>query len=173
MTSENVKISAAIITASDSRSIDDDVSGDILKALLEEHGAEVIDHSVLPDDLESIRTKLIAVTNRSDAGFVSLFFSWRMPHGWDWLWLFLIGIFSQLGQIFLTNALQREKAAGVAIINYSGLIYAIFFGVIVFGEAIFPVTLLGMLLVVAGVVLSIIYSKRQDRRLAELDVTQA
>ena len=70
MTSENVKISAAIITASDSRSIDDDVSGDILKALLEEHGAEVIDHSVLPDDLESIRTKLIAVTDRSDINLV-------------------------------------------------------------------------------------------------------
>jgi len=107
------------------------------------------------------------------AGFVSLFFSWKMPEGWDWLWLFLIGVFSQLGQIFLTNALQRERAAGVAIINYTGLIYGIFFGVFVFGEQLFPVTLLGMLLVVGGVLLSIFYSTRENRRLAELDVTQA
>jgi drug/metabolite transporter (DMT)-like permease len=107
------------------------------------------------------------------AGFFSLFFNWKMPSGWDWFWLFMIGVFSQLGQIFLTNALQREKAAGVAIINYSGLIYAIFFGVFVFGEQLLPVTLLGMLLVVAGVLFSILYSKRENRRLAELDVTQA
>ena len=107
------------------------------------------------------------------AGFISLFFTWKMPQGWDWVWLFLIGVFSQLGQIFLTNALQRERAAGVAIINYSGLVYAIFFGFFVFGEPLFPVTLLGMMLVVCGVLLSILYSKRENRRLAELDVTQA
>src|SRR5687768_8146385 len=38
------------------------------------------------------------------AGFISLFFDWRTPVGWDWLFLFLIGVFSQLGQIFLTSA---------------------------------------------------------------------
>lgn len=107
------------------------------------------------------------------AGGVSLFFNWTTPNGLDWLWLFLIGVLSQLGQIFLTNALQRERAAGVAIINYSGLVYAIFFSVFVFGESIFPITLLGMLLVVSGVLLSLIYSKRENRRLSELDVTQA
>lgn len=107
------------------------------------------------------------------AGGVSLFFNWTTPNGLDWLWLFLIGVLSQLGQIFLTNALQRERAAGVAIINYSGLVYAIFFSVFVFGESIFLITLLGMLLVVSGVLLSLIYSKRENRRLAELDVTQA
>jgi len=106
------------------------------------------------------------------AGFFSLFFNWKMPQGWDWFWLFMIGVFSQLGQIFLTNALQREKAAGVAIINYTGLIYGIFFGVFVFGEQLFPVTLLGMVLVVGGVLLSVIFSRRENRRLAELDVTQ-
>ncbi len=107
------------------------------------------------------------------AGFASLFFAWKTPEGWDWLWLFLIGVFSQLGQIFLTNALQREKATGVAIINYTGLVYGIFFGVFIFGEQLFPVTLLGMLLVVGGVLLSLFFSNRENRRFAELDVTQA
>lgn len=107
------------------------------------------------------------------AGGISLFFEWKTPVGWDWLLLFLVGVFSQLGQIFLTNALQREKAAGVAIINYSGLIYAILIGTFFFGEMLLPVTLLGMALVVCGVLLSVLYSKRENRRLAELDVTQA
>lgn len=107
------------------------------------------------------------------AGFISLFFSWTSPNGWDWFWLFLIGIFSQLGQIFLTNALQRERAAGVAIINYSGLIYAIAFGTLFFGEQIVPLTIVGMALVVGGVLLSVVYGKRKERILAELEVTQA
>ena len=107
------------------------------------------------------------------AGAVSLLFEWKTPGGLDWFWLFMIGVFSQLGQIFLTNALQREKAAGVAIINYTGLIYALVFGVFVFGEQILPVTLIGMALVVCGVLLSVLYGRRESRRLAELDVTQA
>lgn len=106
------------------------------------------------------------------AGAISLLFAWRMPQGWDWFWLFMIGVFSQLGQIFLTHALQRERASGVAIINYSGLIYAILIGTIFFGEALIPMTLVGMALVVIGVLLSVLYGKRQSR-LAELDVTQA
>ncbi|MEJ7846527.1 MAG: DMT family transporter [Pyrinomonadaceae bacterium] len=93
-------------------------------------------------------------------GFISLFFEWRMPRGWDWLWLFLIGVFSQLGQIFLTTALQKEAVAGVAIINYSGLIYALLIGSLVFGEMQTTESLAGMLLVVFGVLLSVVYSKR-------------
>lgn len=104
-------------------------------------------------------------------GAISLFVDWKTPIGSDWLILFLIGVFSQLGQIFLTNALQREKAAGVAIINYSGLIYAILIGTFFFGESLLPMTVLGMVLVVCGVLMSVIYGKRQIQ-LAELDVTQ-
>jgi drug/metabolite transporter (DMT)-like permease len=95
------------------------------------------------------------------AGFVSLFFEWRMPTGWDWLFLFLVGVFSQLGQIFLTNALQRERAASVSIVNYTGLVYAISIGWLVFGEVQSPETFLGMMLVVCGVLASVIYTRRR------------
>jgi drug/metabolite transporter (DMT)-like permease len=105
------------------------------------------------------------------AGFFFTLFDWKTPHGADWIYLLLIGIFSQLGQIFLTNALQKEKAASVAIINYSGLIYGLLIGWLVFGEQQEPASLFGMLLVVAGVILSLFYGKRQIR-LAELEVTK-
>jgi len=94
-------------------------------------------------------------------GFLSLFFSFRMPAGWDWFYIVLIGIFSQLGQIFLTNALQKERVAGVAIINYSGLIYALLAGSIFFNEPQSAESLAGMLLVVFGVLLSVVYSNRK------------
>lgn len=106
------------------------------------------------------------------AGFVSLFFEFRMPTGWDWFWLFLIGVFSQLGQIFLTSALQKEAVAGVAIVNYTGLVYAVSVGWIVFGEPQTVWSVGGMMLVVLGVLLSVIYTKRVQR-LASTHLTDA
>jgi drug/metabolite transporter (DMT)-like permease len=105
-------------------------------------------------------------------GFISLFFQWETPHGSDWLWLLLVGIFSQLGQIFLTNALQRERIAGVAIINYTGLVYALVIGWFVFGEPQSVLSLAGMALVVAGVIMSVMCGRRQSRREA-IEVTAA
>ncbi len=105
-------------------------------------------------------------------GMISLFFAWDWPVGWDWLYLFLIGVFSQLGQIFLTNALQREKIAGVAIVNYTGLIYAVTVGWFVFGEAQGIMAIVGMLLVVVGVALSVLYGRRQSR-LEAIEMTAA
>lgn len=105
-------------------------------------------------------------------GFISLFFQWTMPVGWDWAWLLCVGIFSQLGQIFLTDALQREKVAGVAIVNYTGLIYAVSIGWIFFDEAQGPLAIAGMLLVVLGVVLSVMYGRRR-MRIEEIEATAA
>jgi drug/metabolite transporter (DMT)-like permease len=102
-------------------------------------------------------------------GFISLFYLWKTPVGWDWLYLLLIGIFSQLGQIFLTNALSREKAASVAIIIYSGLIYGISIGWIIYGEAQSLLTLFGMIFVVIGVAASVLYGRRIKRE--EIQIT--
>lgn len=106
------------------------------------------------------------------AGLVFTLFNWQTPAARDWFYLLLIGVFSQLGQIFLTDALQKEKAASVSIILYSGLIYGISIGWIFFGESHGPASLVGMGLVILGVALSVLYGRRRDRE-AVLDVTQA
>lgn len=103
-------------------------------------------------------------------GFLFMLFDWETPRGWDWFYLILIGVFSQIGQIFLTSALQKEKAASVAIVNYTGLIYGIAIGWIVFGEGQTFASVSGMLLVVGGVVLSIIYSRRR-REIEKIEST--
>ncbi|MBX7053671.1 MAG: DMT family transporter [Pyrinomonadaceae bacterium] len=105
-------------------------------------------------------------------GAISLFFAFEMPVGWDWLFLFMVGVFSQLGQVFLTDALQRERIAGVAIVNYTGLVYALTIGWIVFGEKQGIMAIGGMLLVVLGVMLSVLYGRRQSR-LEEIEATAA
>jgi drug/metabolite transporter (DMT)-like permease len=105
-------------------------------------------------------------------GFFSLFFEWKTPVGWDWFYLALVGIFSQLGQIFLTNALQKERVAGVAIVNYTGLVYALLIGSFVFQEPQTVESMSGMLLVVFGVLLSVVYSRRM-RDLETIEATAA
>ena len=106
------------------------------------------------------------------AGFVSVFFSWSTPTGWDWLYLFMVGVFSQLGQIFLTNALQKERVAGVAIINYTGLVYALLAGALIYGEEQSTESIAGMLVVVFGVLLSVVYSNRK-REIEKIEATAA
>ena len=105
-------------------------------------------------------------------GLVFTLFNWESPQGADWVFIFLVGVFSQLGQIFLTNALQKERAASVAIVNYTGLIYGAIFGWFVFAEPQPPASAAGMLLVVLGVFLSILYKRRKDA-LDELESTAA
>jgi drug/metabolite transporter (DMT)-like permease len=105
------------------------------------------------------------------AGFIFTIFNWQTPRGWDWFYLFMVGLLSQLGQIFLTNALQKEKAASVAIVNYSGLIYGLLFGWFLFGERQTVESVIGMCLVVCGVVLSIFYGRRQQREVEKIEST--
>lgn len=104
------------------------------------------------------------------AGFVLTVFNWVTPLNlWDWFCLIMTGVLTQLGQIHLTWSLQAEKVANVSILNYTGLIYALIFGIFIFGEVYTLENLLGILLVVVGVVLSVLYGKR--RRLDIIDET--
>jgi len=47
----------------------------------------------------------------------------------------------------------------VAVLNYIGLVYALTFGVTIFGERYAARTVLGISLVVAGVLLAVLYGK--------------
>ena len=102
------------------------------------------------------------------AGFVFTAFNWRTPAGaWEWFALLMCGLLTQIGQTCLTKALQAERVAHVSILNYTGLIYALAFGVLVFGEKYTLQTLVGIALVAAGVVLSVIYGKRKPLEVIE------
>ena len=95
------------------------------------------------------------------AGLIYILFDWKTPTGWDWAYLIATGVLTQIGQVFLTKGLQAEAVGKVSIINYTGVIYAIFFGWMIFGETLTVQTFIGILLVIGGVILSIFYNKRQ------------
>lgn len=101
------------------------------------------------------------------AGLIYILFDWKTPQGWDWVYLVATGVLTQLGQVYLTKALQAEKVAQVSIINYTGIIYALCFGWLIFGETYTLQTLLGISLVICGVILSIIFNKKQVEMIDE------
>ena len=106
------------------------------------------------------------------AGFIFTLFNWVTPSSlWEWFCLVMCGVLTQAGQVCLTKSLQAERIANVSILNYTGLIYALVFGVFIFGEIYTWQTLIGILIVVGSVILSVLYGN--SRRLKIIDETAA
>ena len=65
-----VKIKAAILTASDTRTAENDASGDELVRLLEEAGADIVERGIVSDDLRILREALYTLTERSEINLI-------------------------------------------------------------------------------------------------------
>jgi molybdenum cofactor synthesis domain-containing protein len=66
----SIRISAFVLTISDTRSLENDVSGDTLAELLISAGAEVEGKLIVSDDLDDIRNTLHVLTEREDVNLV-------------------------------------------------------------------------------------------------------
>lgn len=87
-------------------------------------------------------------------GILSIF-NWVMPVGIDWLLLLLMGIFTQIAQVFMTRAWQAEKANKIASLKYVGIFFALAMDYFIFGTALGLMTFVGIALVLSGVVLNL------------------
>lgn len=79
----------------------------------------------------------------------------KMPQGMEWLFLIGTGIFTQLGQYYITRAYQMDTAARISSVSYIGIIWAVLFGKFLFGDRYSVSVLSGMLVVLAGVFLNL------------------
>ncbi|MGA0806004.1 MAG: DMT family transporter [Pseudohongiellaceae bacterium] len=86
--------------------------------------------------------------------------NWVEPQGSEWLWLLALGVFTQLGQYFMTKSYMVAEISKVAIVNYTEVVFAIVLGLVFFGENFNLLTYAGMALVCAGVVLNLLTRKR-------------
>ncbi len=73
----------------------------------------------------------------------------------DWLWILVMGVFAQLGQIFMTLSLHLEKANVVSSMSYLGMIFGLIFGYFLFGETYGIWAAAGIFLVLLGVLLNV------------------
>ncbi len=58
------------------------------------------------------------------------------PIGMDWIWLIGVGIFTQLGQIWITEGLSILPAAQACSINYAQVLFSAIWGALIFSEGI-------------------------------------
>ncbi|HLA95134.1 MAG TPA: MogA/MoaB family molybdenum cofactor biosynthesis protein [Pyrinomonadaceae bacterium] len=65
-----IQIKGVVLTVSDSRKTDDDVSGRLLADLLRTANAEIIESVIVSDDLDEIRQTLYTLTERPDVNLI-------------------------------------------------------------------------------------------------------
>jgi drug/metabolite transporter (DMT)-like permease len=84
------------------------------------------------------------------AGLVSLPFAWQRPAAGELAALIAIGIIGGLSHIFLTESYRYAPASVVAPFDYVALLWAFFFGYVLFGEIPSPYVYAGAAIVAAS-----------------------
>ena len=79
-----------------------------------------------------------------------VFFDHVSPDLTEWACLVGIGITSQIGQVFMTMSYHAERAARASAASYIQILFAIMWGLLLFGEKVDIWLLFGALLVVGG-----------------------
>ncbi|ARU56402.1 sugar transport protein [Oleiphilus messinensis] len=80
-----------------------------------------------------------------------------MPQGYQWLGLLLVGVFTQIGQIGLTKAMQSETASQATAFSYLQVLFAVLLGWFVFAEVPVLWTWVGGSLILCGALINILY----------------
>lgn len=73
-----------------------------------------------------------------------------MPLPLEWLLLAGVGVFAQLGQVFMTEGLKREPAARATALSYLQIVFAAALGALFFGERPGPLAVAGAALIGTG-----------------------
>ena len=79
-------------------------------------------------------------------------FVWPAPY--LWLVLLGVGLFTQIGQVALTRAMQRDSASRNTSLSYVQIVFAALLGVLFFDELLTVHTLLGGGLIIIGALLN-------------------
>ena len=80
--------------------------------------------------------------------------NWVTPNLNDLVWIMGIGIFTQLGQTFLTIGLKKLPASEASTINYLQVFFGSIWGVLFFSELININFIFGSILVLLGTIIS-------------------
>lgn len=75
---------------------------------------------------------------------------WVWPSAWEWALLLVMGVFTQIGQVKMTEGLQLERAARATAVSYAQIPFSIALGIIFFGELPTTLGLVGAACIVLG-----------------------
>jgi drug/metabolite transporter (DMT)-like permease len=86
--------------------------------------------------------------------------AWILPDAKQALFLVLTGVMGGFGQIFLTESYRRAPASVVAPFDYTGMVFALFWGYFLFGDLPDTLVLIGAA-IVCGAGIYVIIRERQ------------
>ena len=78
-----------------------------------------------------------------------------IPKGIEWLYILGIGVFTQLGQLFITKGLCIIPASFAGAINYSQVLFATIWGVLIFSEPLNIYILVGAAFVLSATLITL------------------
>jgi S-adenosylmethionine uptake transporter len=97
-------------------------------------------------------------------GVVGMLFTnvtpWADVRWQDAAWVIPIGILASLGQWSMTRAYRKGSTLVVASMQYSGIVFAVIFSLLIFGDTIAPMGWAGIAVIVASGVLATILRSR-------------
>lgn len=96
----------------------------------------------------------------SGFALLSLPWGWVWPNGWEASMLILSGLLGGVGQILMTESYRHADASTIATFDYSGMIWGLLVGYLLFAETADAIVLIGMAIVIAAG-LFIIWRERQ------------
>lgn len=92
------------------------------------------------------------------AGLCTLPYGWKIPPFFDFFVLSLVGLFGGVANLWLSQSYKFSEVSLVTPLKYLGLVFAIFFGYLIWGEVPSLKSLIGGLLVILS---SIIIFRRE------------
>lgn len=90
------------------------------------------------------------------------YFDWVTPQGIDWILILIIGLLTQTGQVYMSKALQLEKASSMTNITFLGAIIALSFSIFLFKETYAITTIVGIGLILLGVTGNIFSKSKEE-----------
>jgi drug/metabolite transporter (DMT)-like permease len=82
-------------------------------------------------------------------------YSWKVPTFNEWWLLILIGVFTHIGQLYLTKAYQNEEVKNIAYVYYLGVVLSFVYGIVFFDEFLSVQSLVGIGLILLGVLFNL------------------
>lgn len=88
---------------------------------------------------------------------------WKTPVGNQWLLLLGLGVVGFIGQLFMTRAFQIATTNQVAPLKYLEVIFTVIIGAVWFLEIYNFWAMVGILMIITGLVLNILYKARSSK----------
>ena len=92
------------------------------------------------------------------------FFNWVKPQGLDWFYIVVLGVVTQVAQVFMTKGIQSDLAGNIMTYKYVGVVFAFIYGYFIFKETYSFLSVFGILLLLSGVILNAVFKIQQNKK---------